>query len=153
LNPSKSFPNLVHDITYGSPIGNPPALFSTFLPSNLPSAEILPEIIDLELLAEVDAGHMSGPFMIAEATTIFGSFLRCSPVGLVEKVPCDNNWNMIRHISKQDNYGNSTNDGINSDDFPTNYFMAMWVAQFVSHRSVFSQSISCSCHLLFLSVA
>ncbi|KAJ6553388.1 hypothetical protein B0H19DRAFT_1263765 [Mycena capillaripes] len=29
------YPNLIHDITYGSPIGNPPAPLSTFLPPNM----------------------------------------------------------------------------------------------------------------------
>jgi len=54
-NLSLSFPNLVHDITYGSPIGNPPPLSMSFLPSNLPSANIPPELIDQELAVEVAA--------------------------------------------------------------------------------------------------
>jgi len=50
-----SFPNLIHDITYGSPIGNPPPLSMSFLPSNLPPANILPELINQELAVEVTA--------------------------------------------------------------------------------------------------
>jgi len=53
---SSYFPNLVHDITYGSPIGNPPALTSSFIPGNLPSADLHPEIIDQELSVEVKSG-------------------------------------------------------------------------------------------------
>src|SRR5882672_4357932 len=128
-----SFPFLVHDITYGSPIGNPPPLTSSFLPNNLPSTNIRPDIINKELLDEVVAGHMSGPFTIAQASTILGGFFRCSPMGLVEKIPGDGNWRMIRHLSKQDVDGNLTNDWIDSDDFPTTYFNASWVAQFVSN--------------------
>ena len=127
-----SFPFLVHDITYGSPIGNPPPLTCTFLPNNLPSANIRPDIIDQELLGETASGRMSGPFTIDQATIIFNGFFRCSPVGLVEKTPGDSNWRMIRHLSKQDATGCSTNDWIDSDDFPTTYFTASWVAQFVS---------------------
>jgi len=49
-----SFPNLVHNITYGSPIGNPPPFSKYFfLPPNLPSTIIHPELIDQELLTEV----------------------------------------------------------------------------------------------------
>ena len=34
------FPNLVHDIAFGSPIGNPPPLTQTFIPPNLALADI-----------------------------------------------------------------------------------------------------------------
>ena len=40
-----SFPNLVHGITYGFPIGNPPPLSRIFLPPNLVSGHVHPEII------------------------------------------------------------------------------------------------------------
>jgi len=85
----------------------------TFLLSNLPSANIHPGLIDKELKDEVAAGHMSGPFMVSEATKIFGGFFHCSPVGLVENVAGDGNWQMIHHLSKQNKDGNSTNDWIN----------------------------------------
>jgi len=68
-----SFPNLVHDLTYGSPIGNPPPLSKSFLLPNLSSANIHPTLIDQELLAEIVAGQMSGPFTIAQASIIFNS--------------------------------------------------------------------------------
>src|SRR5882724_8342689 len=80
---------------------------------------------------------MSGPFTVSEATEIFGGFFHCSPVGLVEKIPGDGNWRMIRHLSKQDNDGNSTNNWLDSDDFPTTYFTSTWVAQFVSFLSLY----------------
>jgi len=53
-------------------------------------------------------------------------------VGLVEKVDGDGNWRMIRHLSKIDNLGFSTNDTLNSDNFPTAYFSASHVAEWVS---------------------
>jgi len=61
------FPNLVHDITFGSPIGNPPRLTQTFIPPNLASANIRLEIIDKELLDETASSRMSGPFSIEDA--------------------------------------------------------------------------------------
>jgi len=129
---SNKFPNLVHDITYSSPIGNPPPLMQTFLPPNLASANIHPNLIDLELTSEFAAGQMSGPFSPAEASIIFGSFYCSSPVGLVEKVPSNNTWRMIQHLLKCDEDGQSTNDWLDSDDFPTSYFTPSWVTQFVS---------------------
>jgi len=134
------FPNLVHDITYGSPIGNPPPLSKTFLPPNLASALIHPEIIEQELLDEVSANRMSGPFSLNQASIIFGGPFRSSPVGLVEKVPGDGNWRMIRHLSKQDCDSFSTNDWLDSGEFPTSYFAASWVSQFVSLRFHLSPS-------------
>ena len=63
------FPNLVHDLTYRSPIGNPPPLSKSFLPPNLSSENIHPGLIDQELCTEVVASHMSGPFTIMQAAT------------------------------------------------------------------------------------
>jgi len=62
------------------------------LHNNLASENIHPEIIDQELLDEVAAGHLSGPFSVAEATQNFGGFFHCSPICLVRKVPGDGNW-------------------------------------------------------------
>ena len=97
---------------------------------------------------------MSGPFMVAEATKIFGGFFRCSPVGLIEKVPRDGIWRMVRHLSKQDNDGNSTNNWIDSDDFPTTYFTSIWVTQFVSLLFIiYLILLSYMSHTFFLPVA
>ena len=126
------FPNLVHDITFGSPIGNPPPLTHTFIPPNLASANIQPEIINKELLDEVATSHMSGPFSTHDAHQIFKGHFRTSPVGLVEKVEGDRNWRMIRHLLKMDDLGFSTNDALNSDDFLTVYFSASHIAEWVS---------------------
>src|SRR5882672_5641209 len=52
-NLNSFFPNLVHNLTYGSPIGNPPPLLSTFLPTNLSLADLHPALIDQELSNEV----------------------------------------------------------------------------------------------------
>jgi len=122
----------VHDITYGSPIGNPPHLSKCFLPHNLSSLNILPKIIEQELEVEVSAHHMSGPFTLEQASVFFGGPFCSSPVGLVEKVPGDSQWRMIRHLSKQDDEGHSSNGWVvDSDEFPTIYFTASWVCHYV----------------------
>ena len=75
---------------------------------------------------------MSGLFTVEEATKIFGGHFHTSPVGLVEKYPGDGKWHMIRHLSKCDEHGHSTNDWIDSADFPTTYYSATTVASYVS---------------------
>ena len=72
---SQSFPNLVHDISHGSLIGNPPPLLHTFIPDNLSSANICLDIIWDELQEETTAGHMSGPFSVEEAHVILEPLL------------------------------------------------------------------------------
>ena len=128
---TSAFPNLVHDITYGSLIGNPPPLLHTFIPKNLASATLLPDIIENELLNETSSGRMSRPFSVEEAHVIFNGHFRTSPVGLVEKVPGDGNWRIIRHLSKTDHLGFSPNDALDSHDFPTLFFSAAHVAELV----------------------
>jgi len=135
---------MVHDIIYGSPLGNPPPLSTIFLPPNLTSAYIHPKLIDQELLAEVSTNCMSGPFTLKEALIFGGSFCS-SPVSLMEKVSGDGNWQIIRHLCEHDSKGHSTNDWLDSDEFPTSYFMALWVSQFVHMNVIFMLAHS---HLL-----
>ena len=129
------FPLLVHHLTYGSPIGNPPPLISMFIPKNLPSATLLPEVISNEIAAKLSTGRISGPFTPEEAHFIFDGHFHTSPLGLVEKVlelPGDEKWRMICHLSKTDTEGTSTNGWLSSDDFPTRYYSASMTADFVS---------------------
>src|SRR5882724_2617106 len=88
-------------------LGTPPHhhLSKCFLPPNFSSANILPEIIKQELIVEVSARRMSGPFTLEQALVIFGGPFRSSPMGLVKKVPGDGQWRMIRHLLKQDDEG------------------------------------------------
>ena len=96
-----------------------------------PRTTLLPDIIENKLLNETSSGRMSGPFSVEEAHVIFNGHFRTSPVGLVEKVPGDGNWRMIRHLSKTDHLGFSTNDALDSHDFPTLFFSAAHVAELV----------------------
>ena len=86
---------------------------------------------------------MSGPFLVEEAHVIFNGHFRTSPVGLVEKVLGDGNWRMIRHLSKTDHLGFSTNDALDSHDFPTLFFSAAHVAELV-HVSPITVLFACS---------
>ena len=61
-----SFPNLVHDMTFRVPIGNPP-LTHTFIPNNLKSADIDPSYMDSFIKEEIDVGRFDRPFSVEQA--------------------------------------------------------------------------------------
>jgi len=77
-SPIYSFPNIIHDLTHDTPIGNLPLLTYTFLPNNLTSVDIDPDYMDSFL---VDLGCMNGLFSIPLAHLIF----RTTPLGFLEK--------------------------------------------------------------------
>ena len=66
---------------------------------------------------------------------IYGGHFRTCPLGLVEK-PGSVDLRMIRRSSKEDQFGNSTNEWLDSDDFPTRWFAVSQTADFVSHLFV-----------------
>jgi len=68
-----SFPCLIFDLTYSTPIRNPHPLTHTFIPLNLRSAEIDPSCMAAFMAAEVTSGRMDGPFVVPQAHSIFGS--------------------------------------------------------------------------------
>jgi len=80
-----SFPNLVHDITHGAPISNPPLLTYTFMPNNLNSTNIDPLYMDKFIQDELDAGCFDSPFSFEEAHMIFGCHFHTAPLCFVEK--------------------------------------------------------------------
>ena len=81
-------------------------------------------------------------------------------MGLVEKVPGDGQWRMIRHLLKQDDEGQSTNRWVDSDEFPTVYFAASWVCHYVVPPALHSfpvplavLAIGTPCYLSFPTLA
>ena len=113
------YPNIVLDITQGSPIGNPSIPTETFIPKNMKTAHDMPHIIDEHIQEETSAGWMSGPFTVEEAHIIFGGHFRTTPLGLIQKEPGSAKWRLIRNASKKDSCSISVNSMLNSDDFPT----------------------------------
>ena len=127
------YPNLICDIRYGSPIGNPPRLSETFIPNNLASALNNPDFVFSSLAEETASGRMDGPFSIAEAHTIFKGHFCTSPLGVIKKPGSFTHpFCLIRHLSKYDSNGCSTNDWLDASEFPTCYFSAAHCADFVS---------------------
>ena len=113
---------------HGSPIGNPPPLTSTFIPNNLPTIALNPDFIRSHLTEEISLGRMSGPFSIEEAFQHFGGHFRTAPLGIISEPKL----HLIRHLSKKDPFGHSTNSWINSDEWPTKWITAAMVANYVS---------------------
>jgi len=127
------FPNLYYDHTYGAPIGDLPPLTYTFIPENLKSAKIDPLYMDNFLASEIATGRIDGPYTITQAHIIFNGHFRTAPLGLVEK-PGSDALRMIRHHSKEDGLGQSTNSWIDASINATKYYSASDTADFVSTR-------------------
>jgi len=126
-----SFPNLVHDITYSVPIGNPPLLTHTFIPNNLKSADIDPVYMDKFIQEELDIGHFDGPFSVDEAHTIVGGHFCTASLSFVEKHSLTA-LHLIHHHSKDDLYGYSTNSWLYLTIYVTKIYTAADATDFVS---------------------
>lgn len=131
-NLTTKYPNLVHDIRFGAPIGDPPPLSYTFIPSNMPSANDHPEVVDEYLAEECAAGRISGPYSREEASTLFHGHFRTAPMGVIEKEPGDGKWRIIRNLSAKDSRGVSTNSWLNADDEPIMWHSCSKMADIVS---------------------
>ncbi|TFY75489.1 hypothetical protein EWM64_g8522, partial [Hericium alpestre] len=108
----------------------------------MPNALEHPEFIEEHIAEELATGHLSGPFSLSEAFLFFGGHFRTAPLGVVEKEPGSEKWHMIRNLSAEDTYGNSTNGWLDAKDI-----VIMWhtVAYFAdldlqSNKSSSSQS-------------
>ena len=142
-NITHTYPNLIHNYSFGSPIGNPPPINFTFILKNLPSADIQPEYIMNIINEEIMSGHMDGPFTIEEARTIYGGHFWTCYLGLVEELGLTV-LQMICHFSNEDQFGHPKNSCVDSDNFPTCQFTAVKTAYFVS---VPSSWLPYLCHL------
>src|SRR5882724_11484873 len=80
------YPNLVHDLTHSSLIGNPLPIHFTFIPKNVPLANIQPEYILNLIEKEVAAGLMDSPYTSEQAHVIYGGHFCMCPLGLVENL-------------------------------------------------------------------
>ena len=136
-----SFPHLVHDIIYGSPISNPPPLTYTFIPANLKSADIDPIYMDNFIKEEVAAGRFDGPFSVQEARIVFGGHFRTAPLGFIEK-PGSSTLRFIYHHLKEDSFSHSTNSWLDPSIGSTKFYLAADAADFVSSGSQVSFVLS-----------
>jgi hypothetical protein len=129
---SHKYPFLVNDISFGSPIGNPPNLSYTFIPENMPTALQHPEVVESFIEEERSLGRVSGPYTITEAFVFFGGHFRTAPIGFVEKEPLSAKWRMIRNLSAVDCFGASTNGWLDAADDPITWYSCAAMADIVS---------------------
>jgi hypothetical protein len=135
-NLTHMYPDLVHNLTYGFPLGDVAPITETYTPPNHFSVDEHHAAINEYFYAERDLKRMSGPFSKSEVEEILGPF-RTSPIivdvtegkngGPVKKRIC-------RHLSYKGAMGFSVNDCLDSDDYPTRWGTAEQVADIVSIR-------------------
>lgn len=77
---------------------------------------------------------------VAEAHDICQGHFHTSPLGLVDKIPSIFNgvFHPIRHLSKPDHLGISTNSWLDASHFPTHYHLATHCADMVRLFSILS---------------
>jgi len=126
-----SFPNLVHDMTHGPPIGNPPPLTHTIISNNLRLVDIYPLYMDNFIQEELNSSQFDGPYTVEEAHKIFGGHFCTAPLGFVEK-PSSMSLRLIHHHLKEDDFGQSTNSWLDPSVDATRFYMAADTAEFVS---------------------
>jgi len=87
--------------------------------------------MDKFLKDEVAASRIDGPFSIQDAHIIFDGHFRTAPLGFVEK-PGSTALRLIRHHSKEDDMGFSTNGWLDPSIDATKFYTASDAADFVS---------------------
>ncbi|KAF8503143.1 hypothetical protein JB92DRAFT_3123482 [Gautieria morchelliformis] len=88
-----------------------------------------PQFVSDDMASKLAAGRLSSLFTVSKAHTIFGGHFRTSTLGLVPKHGKDpNTLQLIRHLSKKDSQGYSTNDWLDSDDFPMKWALSAHLA-------------------------
>jgi hypothetical protein len=129
------YPFLVTNLKEGFPLGEMPALTSTVIIPNHPSALQHPEVIDKYLTDEVVAGRMSGPFPCQQIRDLmYGDFFS-SPLLIsvqIQQPGTPDKLRVCRHLSKNDKNASSVNSHIKKEDFPTRFDTASRVADIVS---------------------
>lgn len=126
---------LVGNLRNGFPIGDMPLLEETVIIPNHSSCAEHSAVIDTYILAEVEAGRMSGPFTRDRVEAILGGPFFASPliVAVQTQEPgVPDKLRVCRNLSKGTKFAESVNSHIAKDSFPTRFDTAMRVADIVS---------------------
>ncbi len=129
--------DLVQKLCNGFPMGDFPPLQHTIIFPNRTSSPRHKAFIDDYLQEEADAGRMSGSFSHSEVEAILGPF-QCSPlsVNIQEQGPGEEpKLRVVRNLSKGTKDIPSTNDYIDTENFPMRFGSAAQVADIVSWPS------------------
>lgn len=147
------YPELPFKIRYGFPLaGSFAPLDKSYIPDNLPSADIHRDVIHQYILDEITLGRFTGPFRKDELESKIGYF-RSSPVQVVVKpgvLGKPDKFRCCRNLSYKGTLGRSINDDINSDDYPTVWYTASDCAVIVSSHIYLSFFLFLLYHVLRL---
>ena len=116
-------------------MGDFPALTSTVIWPNGPSAEEHRDFLDEYFAEEVESGRMSGPFPREVMEGICGGHFRSSPLSIA--VSYDDEGNMKRRLccnySKGSDSSPSSNSYVDPEKFPTCFDSSARMAEIVSY--------------------
>ncbi len=129
--------DLVQKLHNSFPMGDFPPLQRTVIFPNRTSSPEHKAFIDNYLQEEAEVGRMSGPISRSEVKTILRPF-QCSPlsVNVQGQAPEEEpKLHVVRNLSKGTKDIPSTNDYIDTENFPTRFSSAAQVADIVSWSS------------------
>jgi hypothetical protein len=139
FNLTTQYPNLVHHLRHGFPMGEFAPITDTTIFPNDPSVETYRLQVDKYLTDEKVAGHMIGPFTQPEMERVCGGPFWCCPMTVVytpgdpdASPPKAEKFRPCTNASKKKKGGISVNDQIDSDDFPTRWGSAAQMGEYVS---------------------
>jgi hypothetical protein len=150
LHLTSQYPNLVHHLRHGFPMGNFEPIRETTIFRNDSTVETYRTQVDSYLAEEKAAGHMIGPFTQPEMERVCGGPFWCCPMTVVYTAadtaavpPKPEKFRPCTNASKKKKDGISINDQIDSDEFPTRWGSAAQMGEYVS-KFYFSQTSAVS---------
>jgi hypothetical protein len=124
LHLTDAHPLLIHNLTYGFPLGALPELEHSIIIPNHPFVAKNPEVVAAYIDAEMKAGRMSGPFSQVDVEHILCGPIYVSPLIVAEQTEGPGlppKFCVCCHLSKDDpiSGSSSVNSFIDKGDFPT----------------------------------
>lgn len=114
------YPDLIHFIQHGFPIGPMPSVSETIIQQNHITKPNEIAIVRQDIMKEVALGRMVGPLNVHKAQSLLGGNFRTSPMGLVPKSGSLDLFRVIRNLSYKGSAPSSVNDYV-PEDRPTRF--------------------------------
>ena len=123
---------ILHGLAHGFHIGASRAMGLHPSHSNMPSVHQLPDLVEKQIRAEVDAGRLLGPLPPHLARMV-----QTSSIGLIPKPHQQGKWRLIVNLSSP--AGASVNDAIASDSCHMQYTSVLEAARLIQQLGVGTQ--------------
>ena len=132
-HPDQQFSSyILHGLAHGFHIGASRAMCLHPSHSNMPSVHQLPDLVEKQIRAEVDAGRLLGPLPPHLARMV-----QTSSIGLIPKPHQQGKWRLIVNLSSP--AGASVNDAIASDSCHMQYTSVLEAARLIQQLGVGTQ--------------